>query len=206
MSIKTVVQLILFTLILSIFYVFYFIYFKKNVSEINQSTKEDIVKNELNVAQEDKEEVLNNQNESNIIKNIEYKSSDKSGNDYILKAKIGEIDIQNKNIIRLNGVSGKITLVEKDPINIYSKFAIYNSENSDTKFYEEVEIQFEDNQINSDNFDLFIKENIAKIYDNVQFNNNLSKINADIINIDLLSGNINVDMYNKSNKVIFLKK
>ena len=97
-------------------------------------------------------------------------------------------------------------LVEKEPINIYSKFAIYNSKNSDTKFYEEVKIQFEDNQINSDNFDLFIKENIAKIYDNVQFNNNLSKINADIINIDLLSGNINVDMYNESNKVIFLKK
>ena len=206
MSIKTLVQLILFTIILGIFYVFYFIYFKKNVSEINQSTKENIVKNELSLAQEEKEEVLNNQNESNIIKNIEYKSSDKSGNDYILRAKIGEIDIQNKNIIRLNEVSGKIMLVEKEPINIYSKFAIYNSKNSDTKFYEEVKIQFEDNQINSDNFDLFIKENIAKIYDNVQFNNNLSKINADIINIDLLSGNINVDMYNESNKVIFLKK
>ena len=206
MSIKTLVQLILFTIILGIFYVFYFIYFKKNVSEINQSTKENIVKNELSLAQEEKEEVLNNQNESNIIKNIEYKSSDKSGNDYILRAKIGEIDIQNKNIIRLNEVSGKIMLVEKEPINIYSKFAIYNSKNSDTKFYEEVKIQFEDNQINSDNFDLFINENIAKIYDNVQFNNNLSKINADIINIDLLSGNINVDMYNESNKVIFLKK
>ena len=206
MSIKTLVQLILFTIILGIFYVFYFIYFKKNVSEINQSTKENIVKNELSLVQEEKEEVLNNQNESNIIKNIEYKSSDKSGNDYILRAKIGEIDIQNKNIIRLNEVSGKIMLVEKEPININSKFAIYNSKNSDTKFYEEVKIQFEDNQINSDNFDLFIKENIAKIYDNVQFNNNLSKINADIINIDLLSGNINVDMYNESNKVIFLKK
>lgn len=206
MSVKTVVQLILFTLIVVIFYVFYFIYFKKNVSEINQSTQEENVKKELSLAQEDKQEDLNNQNESNIIKNIEYKSSDKSGNDYILKAKVGEIDIQNKNIIKLNEVSGKIILVEQDPINIYSKFAIYNSENSDTKFYKEVRIQFEDNQINSDNFDLFIKENIAKIYDNVQFNNNLSKINADIINIDLLSGNINVDMYNKSNKVIFLKK
>jgi len=206
MSVKTVVQLILFTLIVVIFYVFYFIYFKKNVSEINQSTQEENVKKELSLAQEDKQEDLNNQNESNIIKNIEYKSSDKSGNDYILKAKVGEIDIQNKNIIKLNEVSGKIILVEQDPINIYSKFAIYNSENSETKFYKEVRIQFEDNQINSDNFDLFIKENIAKIYDNVQFNNNLSKINADIINIDLLSGNINVDMYNKSNKVIFLKK
>ena len=206
MSIKTLVQLILFTIILGIFYVFYFIYFKKNVSEINQSTKENIVKNELSLAQEEKEEVLNNQNESNIIKNIEYKSSDKSGNDYILRARIGEIDIKNKNIIRLSGVFGKIMLVQKEPININSKFAIYNTENSDTKFYEEVKIQFENNQINSGHFDLFINENIAKIYDNVSFDNNLSKINADIINIDLASGNINVDMYNKSNKVKFLKK
>ena len=206
MNIKTAVQLILFTIILGIFYVFYFVYFKKNVSEINKTTTEETIKSEIILTKEDSPKDLNNQNESNIIKNIEYKSTDRSGNDYILKAKIGEIDIKNKNIIRLNGVSGKIMLVEKEPININSKFAIYNTENSDTKFYEEVKIQFENNQINSGHFDLFINENIAKIYDNVIFDNNLSKINADIINIDLESGNINVDMFNKSNKVRFLKK
>ena len=54
MSVKTVVQLILFTLIVVIFYVFYFIYFKKNVSEINQSTQEENVKKELSLAQESK--------------------------------------------------------------------------------------------------------------------------------------------------------
>ena len=206
MNIKTAVQLILFTIILGIFYVFYFVYFKKNVSEINKTTKEETVKSEIILTKEDSPKNLNNQNESNIIKNIEYKSTDRSGNDYILRAKIGEIDIENKNIIRLNGVSGKIMLVQKEPIKINSKFAIYNTENSDTKFYEEVKIQFENNQINSGHFDLFINENIAKIYDNVSFDNNLSKINADIINIDLVSGNINVDMYDKSNKVRFLKK
>ena len=206
MNIKTAVQLILFTIILGIFYVFYFVYFKKNVSEINKTTSEETIKSEIILTKEDSPKDLNNQNESNIIKNIEYKSTDRSGNDYILRAKIGEIDIKNKNIIRLNGVSGKIVLVQKEPINISSKFAIYNTENSDTKFYEEVKIQFENNQINSGHFDLFINENIAKIYDNVIFDNNLSKINADIINIDLASGNINVDMYNKSNKVKFLKK
>ena len=206
MNIKTAVQLILFTIILGIFYVFYFVYFKKNVSEINKTTTEETIKSEIILTKEDSPKDLNNQNESNIIKNIEYKSTDRSGNDYILKAKIGEIDIKNKNIIRLNGVSGKIILVQKEPININSKFAIYNTENSDTKFYEEVKIQFENNQINSGHFDLFINENIAKIYDNVIFDNNLSKINADIINIDLESGNINVDMFNKSNKVRFLKK
>ena len=206
MNIKTAVQLILFTIILGIFYVFYFVYFKKNVSEINKITKEETIKSEIIITKEDSPKDLNNQNESNIIKNIEYKSTDRSGNDYILRARIGEIDIKNKNIIRLSGVFGKIMLVQKEPININSKFAIYNTENSDTKFYEEVKIQFENNQINSGHFDLFINENIAKIYDNVSFDNNLSKINADIINIDLASGNINVDMYNKSNKVKFLKK
>ena len=206
MNIKTAVQLILFTIILGIFYVFYFVYFKKNVSEINKITKEETIKSEIIITKEDSPKDLNNQNESNIIKNIEYKSTDRSGNDYILRAKIGEIDIKNKNIIRLSGVFGKIMLVQKEPININSKYAIYNTENSDTKFYEEVKIQFENNQINSGHFDLFINENIAKIYDNVIFDNNLSKINADIINIDLESGNINVDMFNKSNKVRFLKK
>ena len=206
MNIKTAVQLILFTIILGIFYVFYFVYFKKNVSEINKTTSEETIKSEIILTKEDSPKDLNNQNESNIIKNIEYKSTDRSGNDYILRARIGEIDIKNKNIIRLSGVFGKIMLVQKEPININSKFAIYNTENSDTKFYEEVKIQFENNQINSGHFDLFINENIAKIYDNVIFDNNLSKINADIINIDLESGNINVDMYNKSNKVKFLKK
>tara|TARA_Y100000996_G_scaffold119574_1_gene89345 strand:- start:536 stop:1156 length:621 start_codon:yes stop_codon:yes gene_type:complete len=206
MNIKTAVQLILFTIILGIFYVFYFVYFKKNVSEINKTTSEETIKSEIILTKEDSPKDLNNQNESNIIKNIEYKSTDRSGNDYILRARIGEIDIKNKNIIRLSGVFGKIMLVQKEPININSKFAIYNTENSDTKFYEEVKIQFENNQINSGHFDLFINENIAKIYDNVSFDNNLSKINADIINIDLASGNINVDMYNKSNKVKFLKK
>ncbi len=206
MNIKTAVQLILFTIILGIFYVFYFVYFKKNFPEVSKTTIEESVKSEIILTKEDSPKDLNNQNESNIIKNIEYKSTDRSGNDYILRAKIGEIDIENKNIIRLNGVSGKIMLIQKEPIKINSKFAIYNTENSDTKFYEEVKIQFENNQINSGHFDLFINENIAKIYDNVSFDNNLSKINADIINIDLASGNINVDMYDKSNKVRFLKK
>ncbi len=206
MSIKTLVQLILSILIVIIFYVFYFVYFKQNSSEINTTNSEEKVKNEIILTKKDAQKDLDNKNESNIIKNIEYKSTDRSGNDYILKAKIGEIDIENKNIIKLNGVSGKIMLVEEDPINIYSKFAIYNTENSDTKFFGEVKIQFENNQINSGHFDLFMDKNIAKIYDNVSFNNNFSKMNADIINIDLVTGNINVDMYNKSNKIRFLKK
>ena len=211
MRIKTVVQLILIIFIIAIFYSFYFLYFKKNNSNVNNLSEEKILKEktmeiDTTKKQDETQENLLKENNTNIINNIEYKSSDRKGNEYILKSKIGEIDINNKNVIKLNGVSGKIMLIEKDPIYIFSNYAVYNTENSDTKFFDEVLIKFEDNQIDSDNFDLFINENIAKIYNNVVFNNNLSRIRADIINIDLETGNINVDMYDKSNKVKFLKK
>ena len=136
----------------------------------------------------------------------ELKPALKKGNEYVLKARIGEIDIENKNIIKLKNVTGKIILIGKEPINIYSNFAIYNTGNYDTKFFDDVKIKFENNNLYSNNLDLFIRRDIAKIYNDVHFDNNLSKINADVVNIDLLSGNINVDMFDKSNKVKFLKK
>ena len=211
MNLKSVVQIVLFLLILAIFYSFYFIYFKKDVSKLNitvenQVNENQVNKDEIKLIQEDKSKDLDNENDSNIIKNIEYKSLDRKGNEYILKASIGEINIKNKNIIKLNKVTGKIMLIGKEPINIYSNFAIYNTKNYDTKFFDNVKIKFENKSIYSNNFDLFIRNDIAKIYNDVSFDSKLSTISADIVNIDLLSGNINVDMFDKSNKVKFLKK
>ena len=165
MNLKSVVQIVLLLLILAIFYSFYFIYFKKDVSKLNMTVENQVNNNEMKLIKEDESKDLDNQNDSNIIKNIEYKS-----------------------------------------LNIYSNFAIYNTKNYDTKFFDDVKIKFENNSIYSNNFDLFIRNDIAKIYNDVSFNSNLSKIKADIVNIDLLSGNINVDMFDKSNKVKLLKK
>ncbi len=206
MNLKSVVQIVLLLLILAIFYSFYFIYFKKDVSKLNMTVENQVNNNEIKLIKEDESKNLDNQNDSNIIKNIEYKSLDRKGNEYTLKASIGEIDIKNKNIIKLNEVTGKIMLIGKEPIDIYSNFAIYNTKNYDTKFFDDVKIKFENNSIYSNNFDLFIRNDVAKIYNDVSFNSNLSKIKADIVNIDLLSGNINVDMFDKSNKVKLLKK
>ena len=206
MNLKTVVQIMLLLVIITIFYSFYLVYFKKDDSNLNTAVEKEANKNEIKLIQENESEDLVNKNDSNIIKNIEYKSLDRKGNEYILKASIGEIDIKNKNIIKLNKVTGKIILIGKEPIYIYSNFAIYDSKNYDTKFFDNVKIKFENNNIYSNNFDLFIRKDIARIYNNVILNNNLSKINADVVNIDLLSGNINVDMFDKSNKVKFLKK
>jgi len=207
MNVKIIVQIILSILILVIFYLFYSTYFKNNDSDTNKIIQEQNAKRESKLVRKDaSDNLVKKEESSNLIENIEYKSSDRKGNQYILTAKTGETNIDNKNIMKLQSVNGKIILVGRKPIFIYSNHADYNTENYDTKFYDNVEIQFEDNKVKSNNFDLFIKDNIAKIYNNVQFDNIVSKLNADIINIDLLEGNINVDMFDKSNKVKWLKK
>ena len=43
----------------------------------------------------------NSLSSSNIIENVEYSSKDTAGNEYIIKADKGEIDIDNNNIIFL---------------------------------------------------------------------------------------------------------
>ena len=51
------------------------------------------------------EEIQNQNREttynSNIIKDVEYSTKDKDGNEYLIKAKEGEIDFSNTNVIFL---------------------------------------------------------------------------------------------------------
>ena len=47
---------------------------------------------------------------SNIINDVEYTTKDKDGNYYLIKAKKGEIDFSNSNIIFLTDVYALITL------------------------------------------------------------------------------------------------
>jgi len=206
MNFRTIIQILLFILIFVIFYLFYFVYFKKDNLVNNETNieKNIITENEL-IEKKD----LNNSKKkelANIIEEIEYKSSDRKGNEYIVKADSGEINFNNRNLMKLKNVKGKIILVDREPIYIYSNYAEYDTISFDTKFYENVSILYKDNKLNSDNFDLLIKDNIAKIYNNVILDNNLSKLNADIVNIDLLNGDISVDMFDESKKIQVLKK
>ena len=49
---------------------------------------------------------------SNIIENVEYTSRDANGNEYIITARKGEVDISNNNIIFLEKVNGIIKLIK----------------------------------------------------------------------------------------------
>ncbi len=194
MIFKKVIQILIILLIILISYLVLNIYFfdKKDISDLDL--------NENLVIEED------NLNFDNVMENLEYKSSDKSGNNYIIKAKKGKVNLEKENLLILEDVYGEIKLVGKSTIYIYSNLAQYNRNNFDTRFYQNVLVNFEDKRFNCDNLDLFFKDNFGSMYNNIVFVDENTQINADQVNMNLLNGDINIKMFQEEKKIKFLKK
>ena len=84
---------------------------------------------------------------SNIIQNVKYTSKDIRGNEYIITAKEGEIDINNDNVIFLKSVEAKIILNNQNKIFISSEYGKYNINNFDTIFNKNILINYLQNNI-----------------------------------------------------------
>ena len=89
----------------------------------------------------------NSLSSSNIIENVEYSSKDSAGNEYVIKASEGEIDIDNNNIIFLKNVSAVINLKNSNKILIFADFGKYNIDNFDTIFSKNIVINYLDKKI-----------------------------------------------------------
>ena len=93
------------------------------------------------------EEVLEEPYKSNIMEDVSYSSKDAKGNEYIVNASIGEIDYDKPNIIYLTNVIAFIKLTNSNDVKITSDFGKYNTNNFDTIFSKNVEINYLDNKI-----------------------------------------------------------
>jgi len=202
---KIFFQFILLTILIFIlWYIFYF--YLRGESKFVELSNNSLENNKvyLNSNQEANKEDINSNKE--ITENLVYKSKDAKGNKYLLKSKFGETNKENKNIILLNQVTAIIDLINRPPITIKADYAEYDYENLNTKFFDNVEIKHNSNIVRSDNLDLIFNENIANMYNNVFFKNNSSNAKADLINLNLLTGNVNIKMYEKNKKIEVNKK
>lgn len=138
---------------------------------------------------------------SNIIENVKYSSKDKNGNEYIITAKLGEIDKSDSNIIYLEQVNGLVKLNNKNQISISSNFGKYNIDNFDTIFSKNVIITYLNNKINGDYLDFSIIRNSMIISKNVIFTDPNNVIKTDIVEINIKNKNTKLMMYDKENKV-----
>ena len=138
---------------------------------------------------------------SNFIENVEYKAKDIKGNEYIIRAKNGEIDLNNSNVIFLERIIAEINLKNSSNINITSDYGKYNTLNYDTIFSKNVLIKYTDNIIESDYLDFSIKRNNMTISKNVIYSNPENIVYADVIEIKIDNKDTKIFMYEDTKKV-----
>ena len=163
------------------------------IFNLNQNSKE-LIEEKKDIVQEEIED-------SNVIKDVEYKSKDSSGNTYILKASEGIIDQSNNNIIYLTSIKAKIELKDYNSIDISSNFGKYNINNFDTIFSKNVIIGYLDNIIMGEYLEFSLNKNLMTISRNVVFKNNKSSLKADVIEVDIKTKDIKISMYEENKKI-----
>ena len=129
----------------------------------------------------------------NIVKDVEYLTTDKNGNKYKILATSGRTNQIDKNILDLDNVKGEITSKERSTIYIVSDFAEYNSSTLGSKFYKNVVINYEDKQITCENFDINMDTNIAIAYNNVVVTDPQSTMKAGKIALNIETKEIDIN-------------
>tara|TARA_B100000780_G_scaffold158189_1_gene110639 strand:- start:1771 stop:2346 length:576 start_codon:yes stop_codon:yes gene_type:complete len=189
MNKKTIIQITLFLILSFIVLFFYYKYFflkKENINLIKLNQNIEVIKTE-----------------NNLIKNLEYLSTDKNGNKYLITAEYGEISNTNNNIILMKNVNSQIDFIKRETVYLSSDFAKYNVLSLETNFNKNVILEYTEHKINSENIDLSFKENFAWVYNNIVYKGPTNQFFADRLEIDLLTKNSKVFMYdNKKIRVI----
>ena len=151
----------------------------------------------------DEEKIEEKSIATNIIQNVKYSSKDIRGNEYIITAKQGEIDIDNNSVIFLKGVKATIILDNSNKIFISSDFGKYNINNFDTILNENILNNYLQNNIQGGYLDFSLQRNSMIISDNVVFSDNINILKTDVVEIDIESKNTKFYMYDKNHKVSF---
>ena len=183
MNKRLFIQLSLFSLIVSITFLFYFKYLNNNDETTLPKVKESDKKVE------------------NIIEDLRYFSKDIKGNEYTIEAQSGDNDKTNPNLILLKNVKAKIKFDKKEEIIVTSDKAIYDNNLFDTEFLGNVKVIYQNHELLCENMKTLFSKNVAFISGNVVYNNQFSNLYADLIEIDLEKRTSKISMNDLKKKV-----
>jgi lipopolysaccharide export system protein LptA len=184
---KTLLQLLILIVIIVIL-----IFFYKNS---NQNKKANV-----SIKLSNQSEIINSDN-SNLISNLKYVVEGEDGISYTITSEIGELSVEQPNLILMRKVLAVIKNDYGKPLKITADNAIYNNINHDTQFYDNVLMTYQEQVINSDNFDLVFIKNLATIKNNVVYKDLNTKLFADKVEINILTKNSKIFMYDKQKKI-----
>ena len=186
MNYKTLFQVFLIILVLLVSSIFYFKYFYSTNTVKNQNNK-----TTTNIKNTSKFE-------GNTIKEIVYESFDNNGNNYIINSDLGTFSDNNKEEVLMTNVRAKIILKNGININLKSRNAKYNNQNSNTNFFNNVELNYLNHRINSDNIDILFTDSKLEAFNNLVYRNSDINLMADKVELDLITKDTKIFMFDNS--------
>ncbi len=154
-----------------------------------------------NIESNKKLDLIDNSYSSNLIKEVNYISKDSRGNEYVINAEIGEIDIKNPDVIYLTNVEALINLENSEKIIIKSDYGKYNTKNLDTIFSQNVNIDYLDKNITGEYLDFSIEKNLMLISRNIVYRGPENILKADAMEMNIKTKDSKIFMYEESKKV-----
>tara|TARA_B100000073_G_scaffold143302_1_gene117887 strand:+ start:26 stop:613 length:588 start_codon:yes stop_codon:yes gene_type:complete len=189
---KKVIQLTLFLILIIISVFFYKIYF----GDKKENPKVEAIINET----ENSQNKIDSKN--NLVKNLKYEIKLDTENQYIITSDLSEITYENNiEIVKMQNVTAIFIDKSNIPMIVTSDQAIYNNSNHNTKFKQNVKIEYLENIILSDKLDLNFKNNLIIVSQNVRYTGIQGTITADNIKIDLMTKKIEIYMDNMNDNI-----
>ncbi|MDA7812160.1 LPS export ABC transporter periplasmic protein LptC [Candidatus Pelagibacter sp.] len=189
MNKKTGLQVLMVLVIAIISLWFYLKYFSKNFEDLK----------EIKVI----EKIDENQNStSTYIDDINYVSTDATGNKYQITAKQAEIKVENSDVMFLRDVVAFLSINDSDIVKITSNFGKYNSKNYDTIFSKNVIVIYTGHKIAGEYLDFSLLRNLGTFTTNVVYTGEKTNLFADKIEIDLITKDIKIFMNDTEKKVL----
>ena len=189
MNKKTVTQIFLIFFIIFIILYFYLKYFNNNSKIL-----------EDNLVKEDS--VINQNNMSTYIDNIDYVSFDSNENRYQITANQAEVKSENADLMFLTNIVAYVFVKNSDTVKITSDFGEYNSKNYDTIFSKNVLIVYSDHKISAESLNFYFIKNLGIITKNVIYNKDKKNLFADKIEMNLLTKDTKIFMNDANVEVL----
>ena len=151
----------------------------------------------------EKKTIINGQKvtELNLIENLQYKSIDSLGNEYIINCETAVSNIDDENVLNLKKVNAIVYIKNRTPIFIDSDFAIYNKNTFNTNFYGNVKVVNDITKILSQNLDFIYEDSLVNLYNIKEVFYDKTKLIADTIKFDLITKDISINMNDKNKKI-----
>ena len=163
----------------------------------NKFQKEQIISDNLQ-KKIDKEISIQGSDKSSTFYNVKYSGLDLEGNRYTISSKKAVNSDTNENVVNMSGVFAVFYFKDNTELNILSNKAIYNNKTLDIKFEDSVKCLYENSELYAGTAEFLNSKNSLSVSNNVKIIDSKGTIFADKLTFDIKNKTLNITSLNEN--------